>query len=285
MTDLNPISLAFLERQPEAAALALQGFSPEEAIGFLEPIPWATLIPVFRHMASWPAARLLAQMNGELASNILLGLTDKDAETLLRLIPDEKRKALLLKMPSRNSRSFSQKLAFPVETVGAWMDTDTPCFDRDTSVAHCLDFIGTNKTRTGGIIVIIDHYRHLSGAVEIEKLLTSEPQQKVTELAQRKIKPLQSRSSLWEAEEHSGWTYFSTLPVIDHSGVVLGCLTHSALRKAMARYDHREEESARYSVLLNLGRAFFVALPALVQLSSGLADTPRAAATGEKSDD
>lgn len=274
MNDLDLLSIAFLERRPQAAATILQGFPPEQSVEFLQDVPSDTLIPVIEGMASWPAARTLSLMPVRLTADILRGLPETDAETLLRLMSAGTRDAVIGSMPATIARGFSHKLAFPINTVGAWMDTGVPRFTLDNSVEHCLDRVRRQQSHLGGIAIVVDKRRHLAGVVEVEKLLTSKGSEKLVNLLHSDILPLSARATLWEVEDHEGWTRFPSLPVIDRNNIPLGALTHSALRAGTTKPATRTGEPLKFSILAHLGKAFFIALGGLLSAASGTGQGP-----------
>lgn len=269
MSDSKLLSLAFLERKPKAAAALFQNFTPEQTVDFLQHVPATTLIPVVACMASWPAARTLSNLPGRLAANILRGLPTAEAETLLRLMTGEQRGVILEYMPSSTAQSFTRKLSYPLSTVGAWMDTSVPCFTTDSSVADCLDLVKRQKSRLGGVVIVVDNRRHLVGVIEVEKLLTNDPEQKLVNLLNKDIQALASRATLWEVQNYDGWTKFPALPVTDHNNLMLGALTSSALRAGTAKASDQPNNTFKFSLVTHMSRAFLVALTGLLQVMSG----------------
>lgn len=270
MSNPNLLSLAFLERKPKAAANILQEFSPEQSVEFLQDMPLGSLIPVIEAMASWPAARTLSLMPVKLTADILRAMPETEAETLLRLMSSEQREVVMTHMPAATARGFSHKLAYPVSTVGAWMDTNVPHFTMDSSVDHCLDLVKRQQSHLGGIVIVVDDRHHLVGLVEVEKLLTSEGTEKLADLLNTDIQPLSARATLWEVEHHEGWNLFPTLPVIDRNNTMLGALTHSALRSGTARSAAQANNHLKFSMLAHMGRAFYVTLGGLLSTISGV---------------
>ena len=276
MSDPNVLSLAFLENRPKAAAALLQDFSPEHCVEFLQEMPVDVLVPVIDGMASWPAARTLSLLPVGLTADVLRGLPDAEAETLLRLMNNEQRGAVMAQMPAATARGFAHKLAYPISTVGAWMDTSIPCFTLDSSVSHCLDLVRRQRAHLGGIVIVVDARRRLVGLVEVEKLLTSPGSARLDGLLNTGVHPLSARATLWEVEQHEGWTLFPSLPVVDRHHTMLGALTHSALRAGTARSDARADNQLRFSILTHMGEAFIVVLGGLLATLAGIRPGPEA---------
>ena len=272
MNNANFLSLAFLEHQPKAAASILQEFPAEQLVDFYKQTPIALLVPVVEHMASWPAARALSLLPEKMSANILRNLPANEAETLLRLMANEQRGAVLKHMPDAIAKSFARKLNYPLSTVGAWMDTAIPYFTTDSSVDHCLDLVKRQKSHLGGVVIVVDNRRHLVGLVEVERLLTSDGGQKLAELLNTDIEALPTRATLWEVENHQGWTQFPTLPVIDHNNIMLGALTHSALRAGMIKSSHPSDKNLKFSLVAHMGKAFIVSLTGLLHVISGVSE-------------
>jgi Mg/Co/Ni transporter MgtE len=274
MSDANLLSLAFLQNRPKAAAALLQDFTPEHCVDFLEQMPLEVLVPVIDSMASWPAARTLSLLPVGLTADILHGLPDAETETLLRLMSNEQRDALMAHMPAATAQGFANKLAFPISTVGAWMDTAVPRFTLDSSVDHCLDLVKRQQTHLGGIVIVVDERHRLVGLVEVEKLLTSSGAAPLAELLNTETQPLSARATLWEVEHHEGWTLFPSLPVVDLHHNLLGALTHSALRAGTARSADRTDTHLRFSILAHMGEAFVVVLGGLLATLAGIRPGP-----------
>ncbi len=269
MDNSNPLSLAFLEQKPGAAASVLQEFSAERLAEFLSEVPIDILIPVIENMAAWPAARSLAEIPPHLSAAVLRKLPDAKAETLLRLIGSDRYQAIIKKMPAAVARKLYHKLAYPISTVGAWMDTAIPSFTGTTTVAHCLEQVRQNKSHLGGIVMVINDKRELSGVVDIEQILISDKSEALNRLMDKSVTAISSRATLWEVEHHDGWIHFPTLPVTDLDGHVLGALTHSALRTGTAKAVYRERPS-KYSLLTHMTRAYFVALGGMMHVVTGV---------------
>jgi Mg/Co/Ni transporter MgtE len=275
MSDPSLLSRVFLENRPRAAAALLQEFTPEHCVEFLEEMPVEVIVPVIDGMASWPAARTLSLMSVDVTARILQQLPDAESETLLRLMSNEQRTAVMAHLPASTAEGFANKLAYPLSTVGAWMDTSMPCFTLDSSVDHCLDLVKRQQTHLGGIVTVVDERRRLVGVVEVEKLLTSDGQAPLSGLLSTNVHPLSARATLWEVEHHEGWTRFPSLPVVDRNHTMLGALTHSALRAGTARSAERtDEHHLRFSILTHMGEAFVVVLGGLLATLAGIRSGP-----------
>jgi Mg/Co/Ni transporter MgtE len=209
----------------------------------------------------------------DLTAQVLRALPDPEAESLLRLMHSDQREAVLAHLPATIARGFLRKLAYPVSTVGAWMDSTVPCFTLDSSVDHCLDLVKRQQTRLGGIVIVVDERHHLVGLVDMESLLTSDGSAPLAGLIDRQAQPLSARATLWEVEEQDGWTRYPSLPVVDRHNTVLGALTHSALRAGTARAAHADHP-LRFSILTHMGRAFLVAMGGLLATLAGVGTAP-----------
>lgn len=274
MSEPNLLSRVFLENRPRAAAALLQDFTPEHCVEFLLEMPLEVIIPVIDGMASWPAARTLSLMPVGLTADILRGLPDAQAETLLRLMSNEQRAAVMTNMPAATAQGFANKLAYPISSVGAWMDTAVPCFTLDSSVDHCLDLVKRQQTHLGGIVIVVDERRRLVGLVQVEKLLTSDGHEQLASLLNTRVQPLSARATLWEVEQHEGWTLFPSLPVVDRNHTMLGALSHSALRAGTARSGDEADGQLRFSILTHMGKAFLVVLGGLLATLTGIRPGP-----------
>ncbi len=270
MSDLDLISLTFLKRQPKAAAELLRDFSPQQCADYLIEVPVEHLTPVIHQMASWPAARVVSLLPEPLIAEILRALPYADSETLLRLMTQELRDAVLKELPSSLAKSISRKLVYPLSTVGAWMDANVPFFTPDNSVDDCLELVKSQQSRLASVLVVVDYARHLVGLVEVEKLLTSDGQLLLSELIDTKVEPLTTRATLWEVKENDGWISFPTLPVVGRNNILLGVLSHSAMQKGLAKPQGSSHQNLKFSMVAHMGRSFLVVLVGLLEVISGV---------------
>lgn len=275
MNNANAISVAFLKRQPKAAAELLRDFEPEQAAEFLRRTPVALVTPVIHEMASWPAARVLALLPKSNVTKILRELPATEAETLLRLMPAALREDVLTRMPASLAKNFRSKLAFPTSTIGAWMDTGIPFFTKDNSVNDCLELVRRQQSRLAGVVTVVDYSRRFMGLVQIEKLLTSEGSQTLAQLLETEVQTLPARATLWEVRHNEGWVKFPTLPVVDRNHILLGVLTHSALKAGTAKSRQTLAKGFKFSLLTNMTQAFFVACSGLIGVISGVSEQSR----------
>lgn len=272
MDNTERLSLAFLQRQPQASALQLQEFAPDEAAVFLAQMPLPVQASTLSVMASWPAAQVLSKLSATKSSEVLRELPTTKAESLLRLVTTNQRDQILQHMPDSSAKSFRLKLSYPLSTVGAWMDTSIPAFSSDSSVADCLEQIKQHQSHPNGIIMVVNEFRHLLGLASVDCLLVSQSEQALLELLDTGITPLSTRTSLWEAKCHSGWSVYPSLPVTDRNNVVVGALTHSALTEGTNKSASQNSDNHRFSLVTHMARAFFVALSGLVKVVFSVPD-------------
>ena len=286
MSNVNPISQAFLSDRPGAAALLLQEFGPEESCEFLQDIPAAVLTPVIGYMGSWPATRLLTTLPGALSAEVLSKLPEHEAETMLRLMTEEQRSRIFEYLPGMLARGFARKLVYPLSTVGAWMNTAIPLFTPDNSVGDCLDIVKRRKSHLDGVLVVVDQKRHLVGLVEAEKLLITDLHQPLVDLVEQRIEPLSANATLWEVAEFHGWSDLPTLPVADHSGVILGVLTHKALQAGTRKSNAPGDAGKQYMLVTHMAKAFVIVSTGLLQVITGASrDAFTGTAAGEAGKD
>ncbi len=266
--DANLLSLALLKDQPKAAAVLLQEFPPEQAVGFLMKVPVELIIPVVDHMSSWPATRILSIMPEKHAAEILSGMPMVEAETLIRLMSTAQRESILGYMDKSLAKSFTRKLAFPITTVGAWMDTSNPYFSTDSIVNDCLDLIKRQKSQLNGVVFIVDNRRKFVGLVKVEKLLISENNEKLVTLVNRDIKPLPARSTLSEARNNKGWMQFPALPVVDRNNTLLGALAHHSLQTGTIKSSISMNNNHTFSLAAHMGNAFIATMSGFLRLIS-----------------
>jgi len=237
MSDVSPITIAFLERRPAAAARALSALDPEAAADFLNQTPTRHVVEVFNHAGAWSASLWLRRMELSSASALLRQSDYRQAVSILRLVPGEQRTGLLNGAPARLRRDLSSSLSFSEVCVGAHMTTRILAMTHRQTVAEaCREMKRAAAAQTeSGLVFVTDKQRRLMGAVSAGELLRSEPASALEMVMDGSINRISSRSRIPTVLHLPAWDQYSLLPVISRRRHLIGALPRAALREWDAR--------------------------------------------------
>jgi Mg/Co/Ni transporter MgtE len=259
------LTIAFLERLPEASASVIEEMRPEDAAALFESLPTRIATPIFGKMEKWPAARCVQRLSLDKAAAILAGVSYQNATVLLRLTPVDQRESILARMPSRLAGDLRESLRYPRNCVGAWMDLSVPALSLGASVK---DAVAIAKERpVGDALFIVNEDQRLAGFVRADMLLRYSAGTRLADIIQIGLKPLFARTLLREVASDPMWDLFLRLPVAGRDGHLLGVLSRHDMTQGLTTITAKPAGPEAESPLLQqVGEAFIVSLAGLVRL-------------------
>jgi len=265
------LTIAFLERLPEASASVIEDMRPVDAAALFETLPTRIITPIFGKMEKWPAARCVQHLSLDAAAAILADLPYQDATVLLRLSPAAQREAMLARMPSRLEGDLRESLRYPRNCVGAWMDLSVPALSRAAAVK---DAVAVARERpVGDALFVVDDDQRLTGFVRAETLLRYSAGTRLAEIIQTGLKPLFARTLLREVASDPAWNLFLRLPVAGRDGHLLGVLSRHDMTRGLTTITAKSAAPDSAAPLLQqIGEIFVVSLAGLVRLFDGQSD-------------
>ena len=259
------LTIAFLERLPEASANVIEAMRPQDAAALFETLPTRIVTPIFEKMEKWPAARCLQQLSLDHAAAIVAGVSYQDAIVLLRLTPAEAREAILERLPSRLASDLRESLRYPRNCIGAWMDLSAPTLSLGATVKDAVAI--AREKPVGDVLFVVDGDQRLAGFVSADALLRYSAGTRLSDIMQGGLKPLFARTLLREAAPDPAWDHFLRLPVIGRDGHLVGVLSRHDMTLGLTTITAKSAApDAEAPILQQVGEAFVVSLAGLVRL-------------------
>jgi len=155
------------------------------------------------------------------------GMDTDDLAYILRGIPDTLYRDVLQQMDEQDRHRVEQALAYPEDTAGSMMNTDTITLRPDVSIDVVLRYLrlkGELPEATDTLYVVNENDQ-LIGDVPLSTLLTVDPTLSIAEVMDNKIETL--RAEMEEREitklfERHDWI---SAPVVDANNCLLGRIT------------------------------------------------------------
>ena len=267
MTEVPPLTIAYLDRLPGSAAQVIESLQSGDAAALFEAVPTRILVPVVERMEKWPAALCLQLLPSERAAAIVAGVSYQSATVLLRLATAGRRDAILEQLPAALARDLKESLRYPRNTVGAWMDLSVPTLSLATTVEAAIVVLRAANGRMADPIFVVDEDQRLAGVLRAEALLRHAGTTGIADLIETGLTPLFARTLLRDAAELAAWDDHSCLPVASRLGQMLGTLARSDLKRGLATISAAStptETSA--SIWSNAGEAMLVSMAGLLDL-------------------
>lgn len=261
------LSLALLDRHPEAAAAVLEAQPVKGVAGFLEQIPARLGGPVLARMLPFHAARCLLEAPPACAAALLREMPPAVAATALRQWPAPRRETLLNDLPVRLAFALRLLLGYPETTIGAWMDPEPPLLPLEVDAGGALARLCAEARDLDRVVFVVDREQQLQGSVRLAELLRAAPSLPVAALLQREGPSLAARTDLLSCRDHAAWAEHDVLPVRARDGRLVGVLHHDQLRRALAV--HRDSAAGGRG-RLELADGYWLGLAQVVETLTAL---------------
>ncbi len=266
------LSLAFIDAHPEAAARVIERLAPADAAPLLAAGPARRIAPMALAMAPFHTARCLEAMAPDAAAAILGALPVPLGAAVLRHLDAVRRRALLGDLPAARAALLRTMIAYPEQTVGAWMDPDTPMLRADRTAADALGRLRAMRDPDrADRVYVTDAGGRPAGVVSAGRLLRADPEAALGTLAVPAPAVLSVRASVAAIEPLSAWDATGALPVTEWGGRLVGALHRADLVRALAGGGAQGEPPALGEAFGVLLRGYGAALAALVETGLGAA--------------
>ncbi|WP_026957971.1 magnesium transporter [Aliagarivorans taiwanensis] len=217
LRELPPVDIALvLEASPPAERKLLwQLTKPEQQGEILEELNEDVMEGV------------LQLLEPEQVAEVTEGMDTDDLAYVLRGLPEDDYQAVLEQMTAQDRHRVEAALAYPEDTAGSIMNTDTITLRPDVSVDVVLRYLrlrGELPEATDALYVV-DKQDRLIGDVPLAVLLTVDPQREVGDIMDRSAETIPVAMDDGEVAalfERHDWI---SAPVVDEEGKLLGRIT------------------------------------------------------------
>jgi magnesium transporter len=264
------LTLAFLETHPDDAARVLEHLANEQVAALLDSVPVRLAAPVLAHLLPAVAARSLAQLSDESAAGMVQRLGPQLCAVILRHLDEARRNSLLERLPTATAFTVRVLLAYPEDSVGAWMDNRAMALLPDTPVEEALERVREAGEEDCIDVYIVDHEQHLLGKVRLPDLLRAPAAAPLAQLMRKPAHTLPARAPIASVREHEGWERYNTLPVVERGERFVGALHHAMLRNAVQRRQEAAPVQMNSTALDNLAGTYWLVFSGLIQAFIGL---------------
>lgn len=146
---------------------------------------------------------------------------------VLRGIPDSVYRAVLEQMDTQDRQRVELALAYPEDTAGSIMNTDTTTVRPDVTIEVVLRYLRLKGSLpdTTDALYVVDTDNKLLGDVSLSTLLTEEPTSIIADVMNHDTEPLQAlmeENEIAKLFERHDWI---SAPVIDNDRQLLGRIT------------------------------------------------------------
>ncbi|MCC3305080.1 magnesium transporter MgtE N-terminal domain-containing protein [Sneathiella sp. HT1-7] len=266
MSNAPPLSVAFIERNPSAAARVLENLSTDDASALINVLPGYASALALGRMTPFAAAQCVIQLETDRVVLILRTMSFLDAASVLRIMNDENRSAVLDALPEDLARDFKKSLRHPRDSVGAWMNQRISPLPQSRTVADALKYAKRKTRPEGDELFIVDDAHRFVGVIRISRLIQNDSKAVLKDLIKTGAPTISNRATLASIIDSPFWDDHAGLAVVGRKGNFLGTLSHSLARQGIVAAQRNSPGVKSDSILTHLIGGCFVAFVGLLGL-------------------
>lgn len=270
------LALAFLQKQPSAAAAVLEQQPIEDVITFIKDVPHTHAALVLEKMLPQYTARICNALEPHVSAGFLSEMRMSLAAAIMRHSNHETRAHLLELLPEKTKIACALLLNYSEDTAGAWMVANIITLPSDCSAQEALSRIAAeHEVLDTDDVYVVDRERQLKGIVNISKLLRAQPKAAITTLMDKNPCKLSGRTSLISVSQNDVWTRKDTVAIINRNQQLVGILRHVDLRKGLDETASNMAQSNASGPLAELCSTYATSLLALFGAVGSVAGTKK----------
>ncbi|MGY8870005.1 MAG: magnesium transporter [Pseudomonadales bacterium] len=183
---------------------------------------------VLQYLADDIQSDILSKMDTDRVLAITESLDTDDVADVLQQLPERVTRELLKIMDQQNRERLEVVLAYPEDTAGGLMNTDTVTIRPDITVETVLRYIRRHNEipeMTDSLFVVSRRKESYIGILPLTKLLVSDPNITVREIMNTDIKPIPAEMPDDEVASLFAKHDLVSAPVVNKKGKLLGRIT------------------------------------------------------------
>lgn len=265
MSEISPLTLNFVAKHPQEAAGVLQQLAVEDTVAFMEKVPPELGSKLLDHFPPQYASQCILTLDSQISGTMIQGMKSASTISMFRIIPRVTINSLLNLLTIDKKSLLETQLAFPQNSVGAWIDSDNPPIPESTMVADLRRSI-----RSAGKVMeyapcVVKADGTIAGLLSLSRLATAKEGSKVSKIMATVFRTLSVRDSLQSAAALPDWDLFNALPVTNRKGKYIGMLTQKHLMRGLSVSTGDGSTSPTDSILTECINAYASTLSWLVQ--------------------
>lgn len=256
----NHLTLSYLESHPLDAARTLEKLPAPTCARLLEALSAELAARLLASMSPKTAGACLHEMPEFLSTRVLHAIPPVAMAHILKVVPPDETRALLGRLRVRDRMHIERLLYYPLDTVGAHMETVPFSLPADLSAGEALRRVRTHTPALNEIFVV-DRSQRLVGVVEAITLISSDAQKPLQALYRPVTARLSVRTTLTMTRAHHAWQTQRLLPVIEGEGILVGAISYKTVVEATQLIGTRPPASADLiDSVLGLAQLYWTAL-------------------------
>ena len=228
---LIDIAILYCGSDPTGAAHAIETLDEGPAVEVLEALPGDGLRKVLPRLSPTFVSSIVGKLPAARVATLLESAGAESCSSVLLSLEDERREEFLGALPEKLREQIRELLTFPESSVGQIMKTDYTAFPESLTVLQATIRLKrrSRKNRNPSNIFVIGPDQHLIGVISVRDLVVADDDVKLGELMATdviSVSPFDEESTALQTLSGRG---FTTLPVVDSQGRLIGVVRATQL--------------------------------------------------------
>ncbi len=215
------------QMHPADLADIMEELSPDERQSIIASLDEETAAETIAELDKRLQTQVVEKLAPERAADIIEEMPPDEAADLIASLEPETSQEVLGEMEQREAQEVEELMRFDANTAGGMMNTEIVVVGEDATRGEVIDFIRFNEIAPDQLdnIVLISKEAVLAGTVPIARLLLTEPEARMSEIAFQpllSVKPDASDKDVFELFDKYN---LRSLAVIDETNRPIGAIT------------------------------------------------------------
>ena len=217
----------------------MHSLHPAEIAHLLESLRPAEREIVWELVDAEDDGEVLLHVNDEVRGGLIRGMDaeeliaateDLDIDDLADLfadLPEQVTQQLMRSMDEQNRRLLTDVLAYPEDSAGGLMNTDTVTIRPDVTLDVVARYLRLHESipEDTDRLFVVNRYGRLLGTLSLARTLVTDPQTTVAEVMDTEVRGIPAETSTTEVAKIFEDRDLVSAPVVDAEGVLLGRIT------------------------------------------------------------
>jgi magnesium transporter len=223
-TPLLPLVKRYFERDPLAAAHALETMDTEEAAKVLQALPPYMAVEALNHMSDAYAGELLEKVPSAIFKKIGNRLDSQKTASILLGFSNDMRQEFLALLDEKQKREVQDLLLFPQDSAGRVMSTKFIAFHGDTRVKDAVEKIRSiaRKGSSVSYIYVIDSVGLLKGIMNMRDMLLADRNVSLKSIMREDVFSVNCMEDVQQVANALADRKYFVAPVVDNENRLLG---------------------------------------------------------------
>jgi magnesium transporter len=250
---------------PTTAAHNIEGMPIDEALGLLQHFPKTLAAKLLAGVSLDFASELVLKGDPKLIIPILENSSPETSSSILLILPEDKRVQYLATLPTNLREATELALTFPVDSTGRIMKTDFTAFNLKLSTNEAIAKLKAHagRRRPPSNVFVVDDVHTLVGVISMRDLVVADGDTKLKDIIITDVLSVSTFDDKTEASRILSSRGFASVPVVDSQkrlvGVIraanlLGSAQESATQDIQKLFGVGKDERAFSPIALSLSK-------------------------------